>query len=149
MSKKVNLTEQIFKDAIEKGVAPEVSEIIAIRATSKKAIVLFKSVFWVGVAIFNLALWVPLPIELNRTLLYVVAFIVLVIAVVVPIIGLRKHQATLELLKVNKDVLKKKTASEAGRVYIDQVKKQGRPFVNVEFELLEGSKWEQKAGEEN
>jgi hypothetical protein len=50
----------------------------------------------------------------------------------------------LELLKVNKEPLKKKTASEAGRVYIDKVKNQDRPFVNVEYELLYGSKWAEK-----
>jgi hypothetical protein len=67
-----------------------------------------------------------------------------VVSLVIPILGLRKHQVALEHLKVNKETLKKKTASEAGRVYIDKVKKQERPFVNIEFELLDGSKWDTK-----
>lgn len=64
-----------------------------------------------------------------------------------PILGLRKHQVNLELLKVTKEIPKKKTASEAGRVYIDQIKKQDRPFVNAEFEVLQGSKWVERAVE--
>ena len=79
--------------------------------------------------------------EINKTTLYVVAFLALIIAIVVPIFGLKKHQVNLELLKVTKQALKKKTASEAGKVYIDQVKKQDRPFILAEFELLNGSKW--------
>ena len=141
MGDKTNPVQQIIKDAIDKGTALEAKDIRALRAESKKAATLFKSTFWIGIVIFNLALWVPLPLQVNKTILYVVAFVALVIALVVPIFGLRKHQVNLELLKVHKEPPKKKTASEAGRVYIDQVKKQNRPFVNAEFELLQGSKW--------
>lgn len=144
MSDKVNPIHQIVKEAIDKETALKAKEIRALRAQSKKAVILFKGIFWIGVAIFNLALWAPLPLEINKTLLYVVAFIILVIAVVVPILRLRTHQVNLELLKVTGETPKKKTASESGRVYIDQVKKQDRPFVNAEFELLEGSKWQGK-----
>lgn len=70
-----------------------------------------------------------------------IAFAALVISLVVPILGLRRHQANLELLKVAGETPKKKTTDEAGRAYIDQVKKQGRPFINAEFKALEGSKW--------
>lgn len=141
MSEKVNPVQQIVKDAIDKGTALEAKDIRALRAQSKKAVALFKGTFWIGIAVFNLALWAPLPIQISKTVLYVFAFVVLAIALVVPILGLRKHQVSLELLKVTKEVPKKKTASEAGRVYVDQVKKQERPFVNAEFELLEGGKW--------
>ncbi len=141
MSEKINPVQQIVKEAIDNGKALQAKDIRALRAQSKKAATLLKSTFWIGIAIFNLALWAPLPIQISKTVLYVVAFVVLVIALVVPILGLRKHQVSLELLKVTKEVPKKKTASEAGRVYIDQVKKQERPFVNAEFELLEGGKW--------
>lgn len=144
MSDKSNPVHQIVKDAIGRGTALEAKDIRALRAKSKKASTLFKSVFWVGIAIFNLALWAPLPIEINQSLLYVVAFASLIIALVAPILGLRKHQVNLELLKVTKEIPKKKTASAAGKVYIDQVKKQNRPFVNAEFELLEGGKWDGK-----
>ncbi len=141
MSEKVNPVQQMVKEAIDSGTALQAKDIRALRAQSKKVATLLKSTFWIGIAIFNLALWAPLPIQISKTVLYLVAFVVLVIALVVPILGLRKHQVSLELLKVTKEVPKKKTASEAGRVYIDQVKKQERPFVNAEFELLEGGKW--------
>lgn len=141
MSNRVNPVHRIVAEAIQNGRALQAQDIRSLRAQSQKASTLFKCVFWGGIVVFNLALWVPLPVEINKTLLYVIAFAALVIALAVPIPGLRKHQVSLELLKVNKQVPKKKTASEAGRVYIDQVKKQDRPFVNAEVELLEGSKW--------
>lgn len=145
MNDKINPVHQIVKDAIDKGRALETKDILTLRGQSKKASTLFKTIFWVGIVIFNLALWAPLPIQINQSVLYGVAFVALVIAMVVPILGLRKHQANLELLKVSKEIPKKKTASEAGRVYIDQVKKQSRPFVNAEVEALQGSKWPAKA----
>ena len=147
MSNKTNQIYQLIKEAIGNRAALEAKDIRELRARSKQATVLFKSVFWVGIVIFNLALWLPLPVEINKTTLYVVAFLALVIAIVVPIFGLKKHQVSLELLKVTTRALKKKTASVAGKVYIDQVKKQDRPFIVAEFELLNGSKWAAKADE--
>jgi hypothetical protein len=145
MSRKVNPIHQLVQEAITNGKALSVKEIRALRTESQKASTLFKGIFWGGIIVFNLALWVPLPFAVNSTILYTVAFVALVIALAVPIPGLRKHQANLELLTVNKQPLKKKTASETGRVYIDQVKQQERPFINAEFELLEGSKWAERA----
>jgi hypothetical protein len=147
MSNKTNQIYQLVKEAIGNGVALEAKDIRELRAGSKKATALFKSIFWVGIVIFNLALWLPLPVEISKTTLYVVAFLALAVAIIVPIFGLKKHQVNLELLKVTKQALKKKTASEAGKVYIDQVKKQDRPFILAEFELLNGSKWAAKADE--
>ena len=63
------------------------------------------------------------------------------IALNVPVLGLRKHQMNLELLKVNKQAFKKKTVNATGRLYMEKVKWQDRPFINAEFELLDGSKW--------
>lgn len=145
MSKKSNSIKQIFEEAIEEGVAVEARKIIDLRAASKKAIVIYKGVFWVGIAIFNIALWVPLPIEVNRTFLYLVAFLALIVAVVVPILGIKKQQLILEMLKVNKGSLKKKAVDEKAWVYVEQVKNLDRPLLNLEFELLEGSKWAAKA----
>jgi len=149
MGNKSNEIYQLVQEAIDKGVALEAKDIRELRAKSKKAATLFKSVFWVGIAIFNIALWLPLPIEINRTVLYAVAFLALIVAVIVPILGLKRHQVNLELLKVTTEALKKKTASEAGKVYINQVKKQDRPFVAAEFELLSGSKWVAKPEDSN
>ncbi len=145
MSRKLNPVELQVREAIKNGKPLTVGEIKTLRAASQKASTLFKSLFWVGIVIFNLTLWVPLPIEVNQTLLYLIAFVALVAAVAVPLPALRKHQASLHLLKVNKQSLKKKTANEAGRLYIDQVRQQDRPFINAEFALLDGSKWARKA----
>lgn len=141
MSDKINPVQQIVNDAIVRGTALKASDIRLLRSQSSKASTMFKAIFWVGIVFFNLALWVPLPIQISKSLLYAVAFAVLLVSLVVPILGLRKHQMSLELLKVTKESPKKKTASEAGRIYIDQVKKQNRPFVTAELEALEGSKW--------
>ena len=144
MNSKINPVIQLAKQAIEAGRPLEVREIRKLRANSQRAVTIFKAVFWIGIVVFNLALWAPLPVAVAKPVLYLVAALALAIAIIVPILGLRKHQMILELLKVNKEPLKKKTASEAGRVYIDKVKNQDRPFVNVEYELLYGSKWAEK-----
>ena len=65
MRNKISPIHQIVKDAIDKGKALEAREIRALRAESKKAVTLFKSTFWVGIAIFNLALWAPLPMQIS------------------------------------------------------------------------------------
>lgn len=147
MSDKVNPVHQIVKDAIDKGTALKAKDIRVLRTQSKKAATILKSVFWVGIVIFNLTLWAPLPIAISKNVLYLISFVALLIALIVPFLGLRKHHVSLDLLKVTKETPKKKTASGAGRIYIDQVKQQERPFVNAEFELLEGSKWAGKADE--
>ncbi len=146
MSDRINPIKQIVQQAIDQGAALEAKDVRALRARSKKSILLFKSVFWGGIIVFNLALWAPLPFAIDRSLLYLIALVALVVAIVVPIIGLRKHQMNLELLRVADQQPKKKTASDQGRVYIDLVRQQDRPFVNAEFELLEGSKWAASAG---
>lgn len=138
MEESCNPVYQIVQRAIETGGALTAKDVRELRAKSKKAVVLCKSVFWVGIALFNTALWVPLPFEVNRTLLYAVALVSLVTAVVVPLVGLKKHQLSLELLKVSQVMPKKKTVTEKGRSYIDQVRKQDRPFINVEVALLQG-----------
>lgn len=145
MSSKMNPVMQMVKEAIAAGEPVEVRKIRELRAQSKQAVSIMTGIFWIGIVIFNLALWVPLPIAVSKTVLYAVAAIALIVAIVVPIMGLRKHKMILELLKVNKEPLKKKMANEAGRVYIDKVKKLDRPFINAEYELLYGSKWEGSA----
>jgi len=149
MSSRTNPVIETTREAIQAGKPLEVSKIRQLRAESKRAAMIFKTVFWVGIIIFNLILWAPLPIVVAKTVLYAIAFTVLAIALVVPIAGLRKHQLSLELLKVNRDALKRKTVNETGRVYMDKVKAQDRPFINAEFELLNGSKWSDAPGRQD
>ena len=142
MNRKINPVQQLVKEAIENGTALKAKDIRALRAESKKVATILKSVFWVGIIVFNLSLWAPLPIPFSKNILYLISFIALLAAMIAPFMGLRKHHISLDLLKVTKEVPKKKTASVAGRVYIDLVKRQERPFINAEFELLDMSKWD-------
>lgn len=142
MNQKVNPVIAMTRAAIAAGEPLEVRKIRAMREASKKMVSIFTAVFWAGIVVFNVVLWVPLPIPINPAVLYAAAAVVLLVAVVVPILGLRRHKLILELLKVNKEPLKKKTANASGRVYIDKVKLSERPFINAEYEVLSGSKWQ-------
>lgn len=144
MSRGDNPVIALTRAAIAAGEPLEVRKIRALRDASKKAVSMLTAIFWVGIIVFNLALWVPLPFPVSQPLLYAVAAVALVAAIIVPILGLRKHKLILELLKVSTEPLKKKTANEAGRIYIDKVKLRDRPFINAEYELLYGSKWGEK-----
>jgi hypothetical protein len=146
MSRKMNPVLLIVQDAIAAGRPLEVKTIRELRARSRQAVMAYKAVFWVGIIIFNLCLWVPLPFAVGKTVLYVMAAVALVAALVVPILGLRKHQMSLELLKIKKDPLKKKVVSDAGQVYLEKVKTLDRPLVNAEYSLLDGSKWSGTSG---
>lgn len=148
MSRKINPVIEMTRAAIAAGEPLEVRKIRQMRDASKKAVSLLTAVFWAGIIVFNVVLWVPLPVPISRPILYGIAFVALVVAIIVPILGLRKHKLVLELLKVNKEPLKKKTANEAGRLYIDKVKHRDRPFINAEYELLYGSKWSEKSTHE-
>lgn len=145
MSNKVNPIIQLAQGAIAAGEPLEVRKIRELRTQSKRMVSIMTAVFWGCIIILNVALWVPLPIAVSQPVLYGIAAIALV-AAAVPIVLLRKHKMILELLKVNHEPLKKKTANEVGRVYIDKVKRLDRPFINAEYELLYGSKW---AGQDN
>jgi hypothetical protein len=141
MSKTGNPILAITAAAIAAGQPLAIARIRELRAASKRSATIYKAVFWIGIVIFNLALWAPLPFTLPKTTLYAIAFGVLAVALVVPICGLKKHQMSLELLKVNRETLKKKTVNETGRVYMDKVKALDRPLINAEFKLLHRSKW--------
>ena len=141
MSRKENPVITLVKEAIDAGAPLEVRKIRELREQSKKIVSMMTAIFWAGIVVFNIALWVPLPIAVSKPLLYGVAFVVLLVAVIVPIINLRKHKMILEHLKVNKEPLKKKSVNQKGRAYIAKIKQVDRPFINAEYELLYGSKW--------
>ncbi len=140
MSDRNNAIREHVRQAIDRGVALEGKDLRALRARSKSIVTRLKGVFWGGIAIVNLALWVPLPVAIDRIVLNGIALVALVVAIAVPFFGLKKHQVNLEMLKLTDRRPKKKTASDKGRIYIDQVKQQDRPFIVAEFDLLEGSK---------
>lgn len=140
MSDRNNAITELVRQAIDRGVALEGKDLRALRARSKSIVTRLKGVFWGGIAIVNLALWVPLPVAIDRIVLNGIALVALVVAIAVPFFGLKKHQVNLEMLKLTDRRPKKKTASDRARIYIDQVKQQDRPFIVAEFNLLEGSK---------
>lgn len=141
MTQKKNTILCLTEEAISASEPLSVQSIRKLREQSKNAIFIFKAIFWVGIVVFNLALWVPLPIEINNTILNLIAFLSLAVAIVVPIIGLKRHQMNLELLKVNRNTLKKKTLSAEAVAYWEKVKIKDRPLINAEFMLLDGTKW--------
>jgi hypothetical protein len=141
MSRKESTVIGLVKEAIDAGVPLEVRKIRELREQSKRNVSIMTGIFWAGIVIFNIALWVPLPIAVSKPVLYGVAFVILLVAVIVPIINMRKHKMILEYLKVNKEPLKKKSVDNKGRAYINKVKQVDRPFINAEYELLYGSKW--------
>jgi hypothetical protein len=145
MSSRNNAIMEIVRQAIDRGVALEGQEVRSLRTRSKNIVARLKGVFWGGIVIVNLALWVPLPVAIDRYVLNGIALVALAVAIAVPFFGLKKHQMNLEMLKLTDRQPKKKTASAQGRIYIDQVKQQDRPFIVAEFELLEGGKWSSAA----
>ena len=140
MSERNNAIRELVRQAIDRGVALEGKDLRVLRARSKSIVTRLKGFFWGGIAIVNLALWVPLPVAIDQIVLNGIALIALAVAIVVPFFGLKKHQMNLEMLKLTDRRPRKNTASDKGRIYIDQVKKQDRPFIVAEFDLLEGSK---------
>ena len=149
MSERNNAIRELVRQAIDRGVALEGKDLRALRARSKSIVTRLKGFFWGGIAIVNLALWVPLPVAIDRIVLNGIALIALAVAVVVPFFGLKKHQMNLEMLKLTDHQPKKKTVSEKGRIYIDQVKQQDRPFIVAEFDLLEGGKQASAVDQDN
>jgi len=129
---------KIVADAVDNGTPLTVKDLRELRARSEKAITGVKGFFWGGVIILNLVLWVPLPFD--KTLMIGVAAAIMALAFIIPILGLRKHQKMLALLEASLVAPKPKNASEAGKLYIEKVRKEGRSFVVAEYEVLEGSK---------
>ena len=129
---------QTVAEAMDSGTPLTVKDLRELRNRSQKAITNFKGFFWVGVVVLNLVLWVPMPFD--KTLVVGAAAVIMVVAFVVPIIGLRKHNKALALLEASLVAPKPRNASEAGKAYIEQVRKEGRSFVVAEYEVIEGSR---------
>ncbi len=125
-------------EAIDNGTSLTVKDLREMRAASRKAITGYKGFFWAGIAVLNAILWIPMPFD--KALLISLAVVLMAAAIIVPILGLRKHQKILALLEASTSAPKPKNASEAGKAYIERVRKEGRSFVIAEFEVLEGSR---------
>ncbi len=138
MAQKTDPIKQLVMDALDGGYALSGEKIQQLREKSTREITTLKTVFWVALGLFNLMVWDPFNVPLSASLRWGVAFGALVVAIVFPIIGIRRHRARLFQLEDSTQGPKRRKANDAGRQYIDRVKKQGRYFIRAEFELLEG-----------
>lgn len=138
MAKKTDPIKQMVLDAIAGGNALNVERINELRAKSKKKITILKTVFWIAIGLFNLMVWNPFPISIPVTVRWVVGIGSLMFALIFPILAIRRHRGYLHQLEDSTQGPKRRKTDDAGRQYIDKVKKQGRVFVRVEFEELEG-----------
>ncbi len=138
MAQKNNPMKQMVLDAIAGGYAVSSERIQELRAKSKKEITTLKTVFWVALGLFNLMVWDPFSVPIPGALRWGVALGSLVTALIFPVIGIRRHRGYLYLLEDSSQGPKRRKTDDAGRQYMDRVKKQGRFFVRAEFELLEG-----------
>lgn len=129
---------QLVNESINSGTALSAGDIRQLKKENEKAVKLYKLVFWIAIAIFNVFLWVPMPIP--AVLKMGAAAVSLACAFILPIYGIRKHQKHLSFLEETSPGPKKSRASDAGRAYIESVRREDRPFVKAEVEVLETSR---------
>lgn len=125
-------------DAISSGTALTARDIGSLRKKSAQSIKAYKMLFWAAIVIFNLLIWVPLPI--STSLLIALAVLSLATALVGPILGIRKHLRILDLLEESSSGPRKNRVDVSGKAYIEQVRKEGRNFIKAEMEALEGGR---------
>ncbi len=138
MAQKNHPIKQMVLDAIAGGYAVNRERIQQLRDKSNREISLLKRVFWVALGLFNLMVWYPFSMPIAETLRWTVGIGALLIAIVFPIVGIRRHRGCLAQLEECTQGPKRRKADDLGRQYMDRVKKQGRFFVRAEFQILEG-----------
>lgn len=138
MAQKTDPIKQMVLEAIAGGYALSTERINELRTKSKKEITILKTVFWIAIGLFNLMVWNPFPTPIPVAVRWVVGVGALLLALIFPILGIRRHRGYLHQLEDSAQGPKRRKTDDAGRQYIDKVKKQGRVFVRAEFEELEG-----------
>ncbi|MFO7982664.1 MAG: hypothetical protein R6V08_04345 [Desulfuromonadales bacterium] len=138
MGKENNSIHQIVKQSVASETPLSAADIRRLRKKNTKAIGLYKLVFWVAIALFNVFLFVPLQIP--DALQIALIIVSLGCAFIVPIYGIRKHQKILGFLGDTASGPKKSRASDEGRTYISGVRQEGRSFVKAEVDVLEASR---------
>lgn len=147
---------QAVRDAIANGTALSRAEVRAQRERSELAIRLFKASIFILLGMFVLSLWlglglfdpvkkIELPFPIPPGVLLGIALASLILIFVVPVRKIRSHYRYLELLEPVEPGPKKSRASEAGKDYIEQARKDGRTFTQAELEVLEASRDESGA----
>ncbi|MDH3999309.1 MAG: hypothetical protein OET90_10780, partial [Desulfuromonadales bacterium] len=122
---------------IDDGKTMTLAEIKQLRLKSENGIKRCKAFFWAAIIIFNLLLWSPLSAGADKIILIAIGAGVLSCAFVPPVMALRRHRQSLDLLQSCAAEPKRKKASTTGKAYIDMVLEQDRPFIKIELLLLE------------
>ncbi len=138
MNRKTHPVKQLVLDAVAADCAVSAEQIQELRQKSEKGISLLKKVFWFAIGIFNLMVWYPFPTSISIRLRIAVGIASLLVAIVFPIVGIRRHRSYLVQLQDCTQAPKRRKTDDSGRKYMDRVKKQGRFFVQAEFSVLEG-----------
>lgn len=138
MSEKIDPITQMVLDAVSGGYAISSESIRQLRAKSEKEITTLKTVFWIAIGMLNIMIWNPFSVSIPESLRWSVALGSLLIATVFPIIGIRRHRRILYRLEDSDRGPKRRKADDAGRRYIDLVKKQARVFIRAEYDVLDG-----------
>ena len=126
-----------FKSAIEDGKVLSIDEIRALRDKSGGTIKRCKVFFWAAIIIFNLLLWSPLSAGADKFILIAIGGGVLSCAFVPPVMALKRHKQSLDLLQACAAEPQKKKLSGDDKAYVEKVKSADRPFVKIELMLLE------------
>lgn len=137
MSKQTSPIHQRLAEAIDQTSPPTVADLKQLRRHSEQQVKTFKISIWVAIAIINLLIWAPLPFSLPAGVLIALGAGCIGYVFSVPIFMIRRHLRCLEALKLAARGPKRRLAGPSGQQYIDQVKDQGRSFVQAELELLE------------
>lgn len=154
-----NLNTPVHKtvrEAITRGNALSRAEVRALQEKSELAIRLFKASIFILLAIFVISLWlglglfdpvqkIELPFTIAPGVLLGIGLACLILIFIVPVRKIRSHYRYLELLAPVDPGPKKSRASEAGKDYIEQARKDGRTFTVAEVEVLEASREESDA----
>lgn len=140
MEQKSNQIHRRVAAGIEKGSSLTIAEIRMLRNLSERKVKTFKVSFWIAIAILNLLVWVPFPLEIPLPVKVSIGVLCLGYALSFPIVMIRKHQQYLESLKLVSQGPKRRRADDASQHYIDLVRGEGRSFIQAEVDLLAGSK---------
>ena len=138
MAAKKEDLHRLVRDAVAGDYAISQDSIMQMRARSEKEIATLKMIFWISIGLFNLMVWDILPTKIPLELRWIVGIGSLFVALFFPIVGIRRHQRYLHLLSDCPRSLKRGKTDDAGRRYMERVKQQGRHFVRIEAEVLEG-----------
>jgi len=151
MNKLNTPVHEAVREALARGEALSRAEVRALREKSELAIRLFKISIFVLLGIFVSSLWlglgllepvtkVELPFTIPPGVLLGIGLASLALIFIVPVRRIRAHYQYLELLEGSEPGPKKSHASEAGKNYIEQARKDGRTFTRAEIDVLEVSR---------